>query len=155
MTVTRTYYLEINGVPLATYAWEIPDLSSLLDDPTLVGSNRWIPNTGSRPYPRKIGETIYTFPLDVVGDFDEDGNANADPFEGLIVNMDYLKANLGLAESTGNGTVPAVYHRGDLNPLTADVHFLGFKGSRTEGDRLLRTTFDISVADGDLTQGGS
>lgn len=156
MTVTRTYYLELNSVPLATHAWEIPDLSPLLDDPALRGSDRLLPQlSGLRPYKRVVTGTIVTLPLDVVGAVDEDNDPYDDVFEGLLTNMDYLKANLGLAEETGDGTVPAVFHRGDLNSLTADVHFLGFKGTSTKGTGLLRTTFDISVPAGAWTDAGS
>lgn len=155
MTTTRTYYLELNAVPLATYAWEIPDLSPLLDSPAIRGSDRLLPQLpGVRPYPRVVTATIITLPLDVVGDVDEDGDPYTDVFEGLITNMAYLNANLGLAE-TGDGTVPAVFYRGDLNSLTADVTFLGFKGTSTKGKNLIRTTFDISVPAGAWTDAGS
>lgn len=148
MTVTRTWYLEVNGVPLATYGWEIPDLSSILDDPPLIGSNRKIPEGDTVPYPKFPDDQIMTFPLDVVGDLDEDGDPISDVFEGWYLNFSYLKANLGYALQTGDGTVPIVFHRGNLDPQTVDGHFLGFKGSSTKGERLLRTTFDLGLPAG-------
>lgn len=157
MEITRTWYLEVNSVPLATPAWEIPDLSAILDDPALIGSDRQLPRVdGGRPYRRWITTTVFTFPLDVVGDRDWDDNpvAEADQFEQISVHLDYLKANLGLA-AEGDGTVEAVYHRGDLPALYADVHFLGFKGSQTQGKRLLRTTFDLSIPSGRFAPAGS
>lgn len=155
MTVTRTWYLEINDIPYATYAWEIPDLSSILDDAPLIGSNRKIPDGPTVPYPKFPDDQIMTFPLDVFGDFDEDGDPITDVFEGLNLHMAYLKANSGYASQVGDGTVPLVFHRGDLEPQTVDVHHLGFKGSSTEGDRLLRTTFDIAVPAGFVFETGS
>jgi hypothetical protein len=159
MTVTRTYYLELNSVPLATHAWECPDLSPLLDDPTLRGTDVVAPyDDGVIAFRRRITATIVTLALDVTGDTDDDGNVNADPFEGLLVNFDYLKANLGLAEDTGDGTVLAAFHRGDLPTLYARVHFLGFKGTNTFGvnpPRLIRTTFDLSIPEGGFTLTGS
>lgn len=148
MTVTRSWYLEINSIPLATYAWEIPDLSALLDSPALRGADVLIPGVaGVVPNRRRTTVTVYTFPLDVVGDLDEDGTPSDDPNEGVNEHMAYLNANLGLAAG-GDGTVPAEFHRGDLPSWTADVHFLGFKGSQKQGEFLVRTTFDISVPSG-------
>lgn len=156
MTVTRTWYLEINSVPLATHAWEIPDLSPLLDSGTLRGTDRLLPGAaGVRALPRRRTVTVLTFPLDVVGDVDDDGVAIADPNEGVNEHMAYLNANLGFASATGDGTVPAVFHRGDLPSWTADVHFLGFKGSQKLGEFLVRTTFDISIPAGAWEEVGS
>lgn len=156
MTVTRTWYLELNNIPLATYGWETPDLSPLLDDPALRGTDRILPQRpGARGYPRVVTATIITLALDVVGAVDQDNDPYDDVFEGLITNFDYLKANLGLAEPSGDGTVPAVFHRGDLDSLTTDVHFLGFKGTATKGTGVIRTTFDISNPAGLWTPTGS
>lgn len=158
MQITRTYYLELNSIPFATPAWEIPDLSAFLDDPALRGSDDIIPGiAGSIAHARRITTTVVTLPLDVLGTHDWNGGAipEADQFEQLLIHMDYLKANLGLASSTGDGTVQAIYHRGDLEPLYADVHFLGFKGTSTQGKRLLRTTFDLSIPAGRFEPAGS
>jgi hypothetical protein len=156
MTVTRTWYLEINSVPLATPAWEIPDLSALLDSGNLRGSDRLLPGAaGVRPLRRRRTVWVLTFPLDVMGDVDEDGAPITDANEGVNEHMAYLNANLGFADPTGDGTVPAVFRRGDLPAWTADVHFLGFKGSRKLGEFLVRTTFDISVPAGVWEEAGS
>lgn len=149
MTVTRTWYLELNSVPLATPAWEIPDLSTLLDSGTLRGGDIPIPGVdGVIANRRRRGVWVMTFPLDVMGDVDEDGDPVDDPNEGVNVHMAYLNGALGFADPTGDGTVPAVFHRGDLPSWTADVHFLGLKGSQKQGEFLVRTTFDISVPAG-------
>lgn len=151
MTVTRTWYIEVNSIPYATHAWEIPDLSSVLDDAPLIGSDRKIPQGPTVPYPKFPDTQIMTFPLDVF-DVDEDGNPYEDKFEGLNINMAYLKANSGYASQVGDGTVPLVFHRGEIDSQTVDVHHLGFKGTATmgtdKGDRHLRTTFDIAIPAG-------
>jgi hypothetical protein len=156
VTVTRTWYLEINSVPLATYAWEIPDLSALLDSGAIRGSDDLIPGIdGAVPNRRRRTVWTLTFPLDVMGDVDDDGVAITDPNEGVNEHMAYLNGALGFAEPTGDGTVPAVFHRGDLPSWTADVHFLGFKGSSKLGEFLVRTTFDISIPAGRWEEAGS
>jgi hypothetical protein len=153
--ITRDWYLEINGVPLATPAWEIPDLSILLDSPSLRGSDVLLPLAGFRGYRRRPSLTVLTFALDVQGDVDEDGAPTADGLTGVVEHMEYLTTALGYAEATGDGTVPAIFHRGSLPALGADVHFLGFKGSQKQGTFLVRTTFDISIPAGQWEEVGS
>lgn len=157
MTVTRTWYLEINGVPLATPAWGVPDLSPLLDSAVVRGADRLLPGApGVRANRRRPTVTILTFPLDVLGDVDEDGDPTADPNAGANEHMAYLEPALGfLSEDQPNGLVPAIFHRGSLNDWTADVHFLGFKGSEKLGEFLVRTTFDISIPAGRWEEVGS
>lgn len=157
MLITRDWYLEVNSIPLATPAWEIPDLSGLLDSGALRGSDRLLPGaTGVRPHRRRRTVWVVTFPLDVVGDVDEDGDPVTDPNEGVNEHMAYLNANLGFADGTGDGTVPCVFHRGgSLTNWAADVHFLGFKGSQKLGEFLVRTTFDISIPAGAWEEVGS
>jgi hypothetical protein len=156
MQITRTFYLELNTVPMACPAWEIPDLSPLLDNAQVRGSDRILPSVdGVLAYRRRPTATVVTLPLDVVGLVDWDGNTVADPFAQLNIHMDYLRTNLGFASATGDGTVPAILHRGSVDPMVGDVHFLGFKGSRTMGAGLLRTTFDLSIPAGQLGVSGS
>lgn len=156
--ITRTYYLELNGVPLATPAWECPDLSPLLDDPALKGEDSDRPYvSGSVPHLRRPTATIYTLPLNIFGDRDHEGAEHEDVVEGLVTNRFYLRHNLGLADPDGDGTVTVTLHLGDVLTLTGPGHFLGFKGSRTEGipPELIRTTFDLSIPDGLLEETGS
>lgn len=156
MLITRTWYLELDGIPMATPAWEIPNLSAFLDTPTLRGADRILPGVdGGIPYQRRVSPTVYTFPLDVVGLVDWDNAPVADPFEQLNIHMQYLRENLTASTGVGDGTIPAIFHRGDLDDFVGDVHFLGFKGTNTMGDGLLRTTFDISVPAGQLEALGS
>lgn len=156
MDITRDWYLEINSIPLATPAWEIPDLSALLDSGALRGSDNIIPGfAGVVPNRRRRTVWVCTFPLDVMGDIDSDGTPLTDGNEGVNLHMEYLNEHLGFASATGDGTVPAVFHRGDLPEWTADVHFLGLKGSQKLGQFLVRTTFDISIPAGRWEEAGS
>lgn len=156
MTVIRDWYLEINSVPLATYAWEVTNLSALLDSAALRGTDRLLPGAaGVRPNRRRRGVQVVTLPLEVHGDFDEAGDPITEPLEGVVSHLEYLTDSLGFASPTGDGTVPAVFHRGGLPDLAADVHFLGFQGSEAFGEWSLRTTFDISIPAGAWEEVGS
>lgn len=157
MEITRDWYLEINSVPLACPAWEIPDLSPLLDSGTLRGADVIIPGVeGVVANRRRRTVHVVTLPLDVMGDLDVDGNPTPDPLTGTVSHLDYLGSQLGFASGVDDGTVEAVFHRGDdLPALSTDVHFLGFKGSQKQGEFLVRTTFDISIPSGTWVEVGS
>lgn len=146
LVVNRDLYLELNTVALACPAWQVTNIAVLFDHPSLRGSDRTMPGAaGRRALPRVVDATVYTLGLEVWGQRDVDGAVIADPVAGLVQHLDYLRANLGLAESSGDGTVPAIFHRGTEPDLLADVHFLGFKGSALSPPAFYRTTFDISV----------
>lgn len=144
MTVTRTHYLEVNGVPLATYAWDIPNLPVMFDSDALLGSDRLIPGGSAVGKPRRASITERTFTLHVHGHVDEDNVGYANPYDGLATNMQYLNENLGLAKSTGDGTVAVTWHRGSLNSFSGDAHFLGFRGAVQIARHTIRTVFTLS-----------
>jgi hypothetical protein len=155
VTVTRDWYLELDDVPLATLGWEVMDLSPIFDSPALRGADRVIPRVhGVRAYPRWRTARLVTLAIDVFGEADEDGVAYDDRLVGMITNLDYLKATIGLGAAS-DGTVSAVVYRGDMPSLTGPVHFLGFKGTAAFGDDSLRTTFDLSIPAGQFESSGS
>lgn len=146
LVVNQDYYLEINSVKLACPAWEVTNVWVLFDDMALRGSDRILPKAaGRRAHKRVRDAQVYTLAFEVYGDVDVDGTPIADSGVGLVQHLDYLKANLGFASATGDGTVPAIFHRHTEPSLLADVHFLGFKGSSLSPPAYLKTTFDISV----------
>lgn len=149
LVVNQDYYLELNGIALACPAWEVTNIWALFDDMDVRGSDDVMPYVDGRtPRPRRVDGKVYTLSFEVYGDTDVDGTAIANSGVGLVQHLDYLKANLGLASASGDGTVPAIFHRSTEPALLADVHFLGFKGSELSPPAFLRTTFDISVPSG-------
>lgn len=152
------YYLTLNSVPLDTFGWRVLSYDELLAGPELRGEDLTMPTAaGVRPYPRRIAATVRSLSVVVDGRFDEDGVPNTDPFEGMIVNRDYLRANLGIGLTTGDGTVPAVFTRGDLPDLTGDVTVLAMADWRTFAAREGHGSFrlDISIPDGEFVESGS
>lgn len=136
MTMVGDWGLEINGVPLETYAWRAigGGYDDLLASPSLRGKHLVMPGAqGRRPYPWIIDETAVSISMLVVGDVDEDGvPLGVDPMEGVFINRDTLRNSLGIGQG-GDGTVPAVFYRGDLNPWAGDVTVIGMSDFRTAG----------------------
>lgn len=125
--VTRTEWLVVNGVPLSTPAWWITNLDpELLSAPAIRGDDLLVPHaTGVLPNRRRITATVKQLAMVVSGNNASDGTVNSNWRTGLITNVEYLNANLGLASATGAGTVTATWHRWDGSTKTAAVHVLG------------------------------
>jgi len=156
MTVTSpTHYLAINSIPLATYGWELSvgETWPLLDMPQIRGSNRLIPGAaGMKPYLRRADETRYVFPnFWVYGSVDEDNTPYSDPFEGLLTNIEYLRENVALPKSTGDGTYAVVWTRpGALDNLQSTCHVTAFEQKLITASTAL-FTLEISVPSGTWT----
>jgi len=93
--VTATEYIDIDGVPMATPAWLATDLSELNDGPENRGSNLVIPRRPGAVFRAKIRDSrIVNIPIVIFGDRDAENNVHADPRQGLIENINALKAAL-------------------------------------------------------------
>lgn len=161
MLITRDWYLEVNAVPLACPAFEVPDIDALLSDPALRGLGGLVmPGAeGRRAYAPIIdATTVGPIPLDLDGNKDQDGVPIVDGREGLMEHREFLRNNLGFGKTTDRGLVDVVLHRGSMSPLTGLGQFLGLKGWVTQGigaARSARTTFDLWLPDGELVETGS
>lgn len=149
MSVTRPTWLTVNSIDLATHAWEITDLSELLDTSGVRGGDEVMPGShGLRPFPRWRTGRVITLPMVIYGQVDEDGAPIADPVTGAIEHVEYLATNLGHGNTVGDGTVPAVWTLPDASTRTADVTVLGLFGTRDVAPGVLRTTLDLSIPSG-------
>lgn len=145
-------YLEVNSVPLDTHAWRCLSYGDLFSAPAVRGDDRILPGApGRRAYKRVVDATVKSLSMQVFGYKDQDGGAIADPLEGLLTHAAYLRANLGLAESTGDGTVPATFHRGSLGNLTGDVTVLAITDWQNIGGREATFRLDLSIPAGELS----
>lgn len=154
MTVTRDEYLEINGVPLATFGWEATDISTVYGAPSIRGSDRLIPHKpGEDPLSRVQGVLRGPIALDVYGESDEDGTPYGDPRMGLIANMDYINANVIAPNPAGDGTVPVVWHLPDGSTRTAN----GIVESPSPPEPLdaysMQIIFDLVIPSGVFVEG--
>lgn len=149
LVVNRDYYLEVNSIALACPAWQVTNIGELFNDPDLRGSDRILPRAaGRRALKRRRDAVVLTFGFEVWGTRDTDGTSAADPARKLAQHMAYLKANLGFASASGDGTVTVKFYRGAEATLTTTAHFLGFKGSEWKPPAFLTTTFDLSIPSG-------
>lgn len=151
-TLTATEYLKVNGIPLATPAWRVDDLSPLMSENALRGDDRIIPGAaGVRAKRRRRTVTVLSFGLHVFGLYDQDGAIQADARQGLINNIAYLKANLGAASAIGNGTVTAEWHQPSGAVKTASVHVLGPHDPHAQSPNWVHFMLDLSIPVGFFT----
>lgn len=144
-------YLIVNSVPLDTYAWRCLDYSDLLNGPAIRGNDRLFPSApGRRAVKRKVDATTVSLSMHVFGYKAQDGSAIAAPLEGLMTHRAYLRANLGLGLSTGNGTVAVTFKRGSLADLTGSVTVLAIADWQTINGREATFRLDLSIPAGEL-----
>ncbi len=123
--ITETEYVSVNGVPLATPAWIVNDLSPLWEAGSLRGDDRIIPFApGKKPLRRILDELRVVIPITVFGDFDQDGVAQSNARIGLQTNVDYLRDNILTPNPSDPGTWPLVLHLPDGTTRSADCFVL-------------------------------
>lgn len=152
-TILRPEYLTLNSLDVCINAFQFTSLAALLDDAPLEGDDRKIPHrTDAQRYiahRRRRGRSVRTLPLFIDGRWKWDDTAHSDPRQGLIDNVEYLQANLGIAYA-GNtsGLVTAVWHRPNASTKSAQVHVLGLIGGDKLGAITRTTTCDLSIPAG-------
>lgn len=145
--ITRSTYLEINSVPLATPAWRILDLSRLHGLATR-GSDRIMPGAdGARAFRRRRTFYAQSLPLLVMGRYDREGNVLSNVYDGLDDNIDYLMTNV--VEPPTAATVAAVWHRAG-GTKSANIHVEGLE-PQGYGNGWIRFSLDISMPSGRWT----
>ena len=142
--------LTVNGILLNTSTWICAyDLAPLLDDAEVRGGDRLIPHSaGVVPYPRRRTVTRIALPLWIAGAFRWDGVAQSDTVMGMIINVEYLRANLGIAKQTGDGTVVASWARPDGTTRTADAHVVPPLRVRPQNRQVTFAVLSLSLPDG-------
>lgn len=154
--ITRAEYLEIDGIPLATPAWEITDLSPLWDAANQRGSDRLIPGAdGVLPQPRRKTITVKSLPMIIMGDRDQEGDyAGEFARAQLRENVDYLIANVVDPPETSDGLRFAILHLPDGDEVSGHVHVSGLQLGML-GPIGLRAILTVSMPDGRLVLNGS
>lgn len=121
-TPTQTEYVEIDGIPLATPAWETNDLSELWDIATILGDTPTVPyRRGVLPFRRALGGKSFSLPITIIGAEDPDGVPYADPRVGLQANRDIFMRDVIRPPrvDTIDGTRTLRYHQADGSTILA------------------------------------
>lgn len=126
LNVDTTYGTAVlNGINLHQRWVCCYDLSPLLDDFDVRGSDQQISHVqGVRGYPRRRTATRKELPFLITGWVSygaPSGLATNRPAT-LIENIEYLRANIGIGEQDGDGTVLLVWTRPGGSVRQAEVH---------------------------------
>ena len=151
--ITRTEYITLGTVPLATPAWLATNIDIFWNVGSQRGDDRIIPGAaGTRPYQRRLTVTKRTLELVVFGAQDRTGATNADPRLGLWNNIKVLRT-LASPTGTGDGTVAATLTlptSASPSTLTGYVHIEGFDIGPVHR-HTVKATMDLSFPFGMLT----
>lgn len=150
MTTTGYPVLELNSIPLRTYGYWHLDFTPLLED-EVRGDDLTIPLVAGRTaYPRRRTALEVSLPVVIRGAVDKDNTPYSDRHKGAIANLIYLKANIGIGSTSGDGTVSAVIRFRDNSTMSTTAHVLGFTSIawRNGSHDVLNTTLDLSIPSG-------
>jgi hypothetical protein len=142
--------LTIGGVSMNTPAWKVLNLHVLWAPAAQRGQDRIVPGAnGVRKFQRRATVTEHDLQLLVVGSHTRTGSVNADLFEGLQANVDYLISNVVNPTGTTDGTRSAVLTMPDGTTRTEPVHVTGMQFGDTAGNGAhMRAVLSISVPSG-------
>lgn len=121
-----TEWLDVAGTPLDTPAWETIDLGVIYGMAGLRGSG--VPlaqRVGEDPRARIPAGKPIDVPLRIFGVEDSDGNAWADPVEGLRRNTEELKQALRPRLNASGGTATGTHHLSDGSTRESPVQLTG------------------------------
>ncbi len=97
--------LFVGSVSLMCPAWAVIDVSPLRQGATHRGTDVLIPGVAGRVgMPRRKDATAFQLPMVIDCTVDRTGAATASVPAGLMVNVDYLEANVSGPVATGTGT---------------------------------------------------
>lgn len=140
--------LSVAGFDLTTPAWQFADLTKLWFEHAVRDQEGLVLPTaaGRRSYPDRLDETQHELTVFVNGEVNADGDLYADPWTGIVSNLDALFTNALSPVTTGRGTRPAVLTLPDgVTTRTADVKFTPLRGDDIEDPTfaVFRTTMTI------------
>lgn len=105
--------MTVNGLSMFTGCWFVGDMSAVLDDAEIRGSDRLIPMTpGVLARRRRRTVTRKDFPMFITGKYNQAGalNGTTDTSwkNGLVTNIRALRVGLGIAEDAPVGVAGTV-----------------------------------------------
>jgi len=149
-TANRAEYLEVDGVPLATAAWEVTNLEVLYSGAGSRGADRAVPYfAGDAVVARRLGASVsHQVAMLVVGSHDSDGDPTSDGRQGVVDNLDELKRDVFRPrQNTETGLVVARLTLPDETTRIADVHAVNWEHGPL-GPSAVRGVFDLVIPAG-------
>jgi len=97
--------LAIDGMPLNSPAWDVPNLTRLWMESDARGDNKALPGlmVGTRGNPRRVEVTEFDLAFAITGAVDETGVPHTTGWIGLQQNLDALWAGVFAPVTTGRG----------------------------------------------------
>lgn len=139
-TITRTTYVDLAEIPLATPAWECLNPGELLKAPPARGKNRVIPEAeGQRPMGREVDEAKRLLQVLIKGTHRWDGVKYTNPLGGLIENIDHLRDNVTDPFDNPSGRIAVVHYpnsAGTIVTKTGDIIVESFEWDYWDSDAL-------------------
>jgi hypothetical protein len=147
--VAAPEWLEIDGLPLSTPAWQTDQLDDLLATPEVRGDDILVPyGDGVRPQPRRPTVSKATVNIQIMGDTQPDGTPHASFREGLRLNIAALAWLAGKDGVDAHGTRLATLHLAGAT-LSGRVHVLRLRFART-GPMYATAQMELSIPAGAL-----
>lgn len=146
--ITRTVYVELAGVPLATPAFECTNPMELAKPAQRRGQDRVIPGAaGVRSKRRRTAITRRTLSVVVGGTFKWDGTNHPTSETGLQLNLAHVRAALLPADGE---TITAIVHKPDGTTITGEVQVeeMDWEYHGASSDAVM--TIDLSIPGGEL-----
>ena len=149
MIVTRTEYLEIDGLALSTPAWEVLDPAAIFDVPDLRFDPQRIPYRRGALEPGFVttAPRRVDLPMLIRGDQDPDGVPYLNPREGVAANRDRLATVLASGLS---GVRTLRFHRDDGRTLSGPVIGIGGMRPQSDGPSVMRASVGLLLIEGGL-----
>jgi len=140
--------ITVGGVDLVTPAWQLTGLDKLWFEFAVRTDEVLLPKAdGRRSYPSRVDQAEHDLTLYLNGEVDAVGVEFADPWTGLVTNLDTLWANVFTPVTVGRGTRTAVLTLPDgVTTRTADVKLSPLRGQdEIEDPRfvIMRTTMTV------------
>jgi hypothetical protein len=148
-----TFYLTLNSVNLNRpgFCRINRSLIRLLGGPALSDVNQKVPYVdGHHAFDQLIDQTIYDLEAVVEGKVNQSGSPHADPIDGKVTNLVYLRDTIG---TPANLTMPAVLHT-SVEDISVDAQVANWMVARDEGYSAI-VTFDLIVPRGAFDDGAS
>lgn len=146
--------LDVDGFSLNTWGWMVQNLSRLWFEAEVRGDNRTVPRVaGATGYPRYLDETRVSLVLWVTGFYNSAGGLNANPWTGMVANLDALWTNVCSPVTSGDGSRPCTLTLPNgVTTRTANVQWDPLSRSSDIEDSLL-TEFRLTgtILDGRFT----